>query len=1670
MNHHESNLNKNNKSIVSKRAERKQAKLFAMQKRVSVFALFVLLVVGLVSTTFASINLQKSIDSGSLMFDVQNVAVSQNNKDFADTSANVDIAETSATITSDGTARLYFNMNAVSWWNTASAGGGNYGYFFNNSTGKNAWSTKAVQYSGNTYYIVIPAGEWEALNLTRNSVTSNPSWDNDWNQTGNITLSSSSNYLSSFSEGSTSVTWGTAVQPESTASLTASASTVNTGENVTLTPSLSSNADINTIKSTSYSISPSTGASITDNTFTATAAGTYTVTATVTYNPNGYSSITSTATTTTSITVASSGPSISADPTSVALEYGTGSTNTSKVVNLTTSGATSGSISVSSANTSVASVSLSGNALTITATGIGETTITAQFHDATVEIPVKVTKYNPYYYIYCTDSVGLNGMYLHYNNGNNKVQMVNIGTNELNQSVYAIKILKSDVTSNIIKFGRSTSNSSYISAQGTLGNADQQYYYISSNGWVPTAFNGNIIFPTVTLPEVTISIAQTTSVTASVENAGTYDWSIDNSDVATISESTTNIATVTGEKSGKAELTVRVYAKEPTDWTWIKNDDSNEYISTVATATVTVENVYYTINTSASYSNDGTTYINGAIGGTVSATYGTQSGASISVPYNDNYTLTATSASGYEFNGWTKNGVAIEGDSPLTVSAKENANYVAKFIKTYEVTVDTPTGIASVKINNSPGTLLTVRAGDSITVYASPSEGYRFDKWTVVGTATAADTDKVTATISNIQSNITVTPVTVKIYKVTYDQYVNRVNTDVGTVTVNGSATNNQTFDAGTEVTLIATSDTRKFLGWYDSTDTNFTNPLSTNATYVIDSLNSDISVVAMFYRPFTIEGNVPGSQVELTYDIATNTYTGTSNAYKGNTFTVKDTFGNTPSAAEVAVTTGTHVGATVSTSPSGYTLNVNTAEYDTTKPISYKMVSNGTGVYKLNITLTEKDKYSVTVVETGGKGTVKLNGTQQTTLSSIHSGKSVSVEITPPKNYVIKSISGGVTSDKTDFYSDSFVISGNTTINVEYEAATRPKVTITIDDKNSETTEGGELSIDGNEVSFSVPTIIDYKVDTPIVITPPTGYYAVIEGYSYDNSNGTVSFNVNTPVDVEYTVKFMQPKISVVQPKYGSIYVTSGTDDDITYYFNDDPVPFDTQLTAHIIKDNDSCTISSVSVDNANNLSFDNTTGITTFNIVGDAIVSAEISIINSDAFTTTTEYGTRRVFFTDNYIDSSTGAVGWGEGRVAYHTSIKSNDTAFTSPASLMNIVNNYQNEYKQNVFYVDVPFGAKYITFYDANDPNVRYEAAINNNSNAFYIDNDSNSVGTWQMAYSDYRTVDPVEANGEKNQQQAKTTLNTPVTFAYTCNFGDETLSATVVDGNSAKCTFSNGKLTITPTETERADYSLIKVTSSSSTSVKYYLIKVESFSGSIANIQKIYNLVDLISLKNVFKDYTSPLEFTYHISSDNVIFGALTDMNQKSAVEIDSPRTYEVSYDITTTDMNGVKYLKIIAKDAKGRQTVVSEKTVFGTDAKVGNRYIYLKNSTVTDISKYSVRACFESANYDKFWVTMQPVSVDNDGNAQGSDGSYYRAMIPDDYSHRVSFYLTDKNSYSNYKYSELINSTDTNKKSIADTHFFYYRENITLLTDIINPTFSISSLNYSKVMDVELLQ
>lgn len=200
--------------------------------------------------------------------------------------------------TISGGSIIYLNSGGSSIWDQASAWFSVYFMDANKSTTKFVSMTKVT---GNYYYAEVPSGTWTYVIFVRNNPTDKTAdWTNVWNQTADLNTQSDKNLytITGWSYGS----WAT-YKPTSDGSLVASSTSVNTGINVTLTPSLTSNTTYNEIKSTSYSITPSSGASINGNTFNATVAGTYTVTATITYNAKGYSSLTSTVSPTVTITV-----------------------------------------------------------------------------------------------------------------------------------------------------------------------------------------------------------------------------------------------------------------------------------------------------------------------------------------------------------------------------------------------------------------------------------------------------------------------------------------------------------------------------------------------------------------------------------------------------------------------------------------------------------------------------------------------------------------------------------------------------------------------------------------------------------------------------------------------------------------------------------------------------------------------------------------------------------------------------------------------------------------------------------------------------------------------------------------------------------------------------------------------------------------------------------------------------------------------------------------------------------------------------------------------------------------------------------------------------------------------------------------------------------------------
>ena len=85
--------------------------------------------------------------------------------------------------------KLYLNAN---YWDPSSARFA--AYFFNDSTGKNAWVSMSDTDGDGIYEVTAPSGTWQKLIFCRmNKNASANNWDNKWNQTGNLTYDGTNN-------------------------------------------------------------------------------------------------------------------------------------------------------------------------------------------------------------------------------------------------------------------------------------------------------------------------------------------------------------------------------------------------------------------------------------------------------------------------------------------------------------------------------------------------------------------------------------------------------------------------------------------------------------------------------------------------------------------------------------------------------------------------------------------------------------------------------------------------------------------------------------------------------------------------------------------------------------------------------------------------------------------------------------------------------------------------------------------------------------------------------------------------------------------------------------------------------------------------------------------------------------------------------------------------------------------------------------------------------------------------------------------------------------------------------------------------------------------------------------------------------------------------------------
>ena len=244
-----------------------------------------------------------------------------------------------------------------------------------------------------------------------------------------------------------------------------------------------------------------------------------------------------------------------------------------------------------------------------------------------------------------------------------------------------------------------------------------------------------------------------------------------------------------------------------------KNLLSYDWASNNRTVTFT-DNVTYTITALA----EGGGWVDGA--GTV------LDGESI--------TLTAVPApNGYSLEGWYDGDTKVCDTEEFVIEdASDDKTYTAKFIQT------TPYYSISARVKDSGGQVSgsdDVPEGGSVTLIATPDDGYTFEGW-YDGDTKVCDTEEFV--VSNVTENKTYTARFARII-VYYTISAEVGESGGGTVSGGGKV------EKGSNVTLTATPDDGySFVGWYDGTTR-----VATTKEYTVKNVKADKTYTAKFSK-----------------------------------------------------------------------------------------------------------------------------------------------------------------------------------------------------------------------------------------------------------------------------------------------------------------------------------------------------------------------------------------------------------------------------------------------------------------------------------------------------------------------------------------------------------------------------------------------------------------------------------------------------------------------------------------------------------------------------------------------------------------------------------------------------------------------------------------------------
>ncbi len=191
--------------------------------------------------------------------------------------------------------------------------------------------------------------------------------------------------------------------------------------------------------------------------------------------------------------------------------------------------------------------------------------------------------------------------------------------------------------------------------------------------------------------------------------------------------------TVTGAGSYKDGATVSLTATPKSGYDFVSWTENGSVVSTSATYSFTAtadRNLVanFQANTVTKYTISATA--NPTAGGSVSGAGEYEAGKTV--------TLTATPNSGYNFVNWTENGTEVSTSAAYSFTASANRTLVANF-ELKPVTKYTISASANPAEGGSVSGAGEYEEGKTVTLTATPNEGYSFVKWTENGTAVSTD-------------------------------------------------------------------------------------------------------------------------------------------------------------------------------------------------------------------------------------------------------------------------------------------------------------------------------------------------------------------------------------------------------------------------------------------------------------------------------------------------------------------------------------------------------------------------------------------------------------------------------------------------------------------------------------------------------------------------------------------------------------------------------------------------------------------------------------------------------------------------------------------------------------------------------------------------------------------